>query len=54
MSVYVYMYMYCYTQKGFICNKEYYKTKGVSLFNDTGGVRYSIKSDSLSVTCGRL
>ena len=25
MSVYVCMYMYCYTQKGFICNKDYYK-----------------------------
>ena len=23
MSVYVCMYMYCYTQKGFICNKDY-------------------------------
>ena len=24
MSVYICMYMYCYTQKGFICNKDYY------------------------------
>ena len=24
MSVYVCMYMYCYTQKGFLCNKDYY------------------------------
>jgi ABC-type methionine transport system permease subunit len=24
MSVYVCMYLYCYTQKGFICNKDYY------------------------------
>jgi hypothetical protein len=36
LCLYVQVFLY---PKGFICNKEYYKTKGVSLFNDTGGVR---------------